>query len=79
MSRGVEPIFVTRQETIALPKAEPTMAECVLMAVRMKYNEPKFNQQNGRIVKGVPRDWNRGIRTMNKVPRPNSPCCTYCH
>jgi hypothetical protein len=79
MSRGIELIFVTNQETIALPKAESTMAERVLVAARMKYSEPRFNQQNGRIVKGVPRDWNRGIRSVNKIPRPNSPRCTYCH
>jgi hypothetical protein len=32
------------------------MAEHVLMVIRVRYNEPKFNQQNGNIVKGVLRD-----------------------
>ncbi len=50
-----------------------------LVVVRMKYNEPRFNQQNGNIVRGVPRDWNKGIHSVNKVPRPNSPCYTYYH
>jgi hypothetical protein len=55
------------------------MAEGVHAAVRMKYSEPIFNQQNGIIVKGGPRDWSRRIHSVNKVPRPNPPCCTYCH
>jgi hypothetical protein len=33
-----------KQETIVLPKAEPTVTEGVPMAVRMKYNEPKVNK-----------------------------------
>ncbi len=44
MSRGVEPILINRQETITLPKVEPIVVEHVLVVVRMKYNEPKFNQ-----------------------------------
>jgi hypothetical protein len=32
------------------------MAKCVLMAIRVRYSEPKFNQYNGNIIKGVPRD-----------------------
>jgi hypothetical protein len=55
------------------------MAELVLMVIKMKYTKPLFNQQNGKIVKGVPRDWNKRIHRVNKVPRPNSPHCTYCH
>jgi hypothetical protein len=49
------------------------------MAIKVRYNEPRLNQQNGSIVKGVPKDWSREIRSVNIVPRPNSPCCTYCH
>ncbi len=49
------------------------------MAVRMRYNEPKANQQNGNITSGVPRDWSREIHSVNKVPRPNFPHCTYYH
>jgi len=55
------------------------MAKRVLVAIRKRYYEPRFNQHNGSIVKGVPRDWNRGSHNVNKVPRPNFPCCTYCH
>jgi hypothetical protein len=25
------------------------------------------------------KDWSRGIHSVNKVPRPNFPHCTYCH
>jgi hypothetical protein len=32
------------------------VAEGVLVAIRVKYSEPIFNQQNGSIVRGVPRD-----------------------
>jgi hypothetical protein len=45
----------------------------------MKYNKPKFNEQNGNSVRGVPWDWSRGIHSVNKVPRPNSPHYKYYH
>jgi hypothetical protein len=64
---------------VVLLRAEPIIVEGVPMAVKVRYNEPIFNQQNGSIVRGVPRDWSKGIHNVNKVPRPNSPCCTYCH
>jgi len=50
MSRRVEPIFVTRQETIVLPRAKSIIAQGVLMVVSIKYSELIFNQQNGNIV-----------------------------
>jgi hypothetical protein len=43
MSRRVELVLLTKQETIVLPKVEPTMAQSVLVVVIVKYNEPKFN------------------------------------
>jgi hypothetical protein len=43
MSKGVEPVLVIRQETLVLPKVKPTMAKCVLVAIRVRYSEPKFN------------------------------------
>jgi hypothetical protein len=43
MFRGVELIFVTRQETIVLPRAEPIVTKGVPMAVRVRYNELKLN------------------------------------
>jgi hypothetical protein len=43
MFRGVELILVTRQETIVLLKAEPTIAKNVPLVVRVRYSEPKFN------------------------------------
>ncbi len=49
------------------------------MVVKVRYNEPKLNKHNGNIDKGVPRDWNRGIHSVNKIPIPSSPHCTYCH
>jgi hypothetical protein len=61
MSKGVESILVTRQETVVLQGAEPIVAKHVHVAIRMEYNEPKFNQQNGSIIRGVPRDWSRRI------------------
>jgi hypothetical protein len=47
------------------------------MAIKVKYNEPRVNQHNGNIVSGVPRDWNRGIHSVNKIPKLDSTCCTY--
>ncbi len=44
MSRGVESIFVTKQGIVVLPKAKPTIIEGVLVAVRVRYSEPKHNQ-----------------------------------
>jgi hypothetical protein len=79
MSKRVELVLITRQETIILPKAEPIVAKHVLMAIKMRCNEPKFNQHNGSIVREVPRDLSRGIHNVNKVPKPNYLCCTYCH
>jgi hypothetical protein len=79
MSKRIEPILVIKQEIVVLLRAEPTIVKCVLRAIKVKYSEPRLNQQNGSIVKGVPRDWSRGIHSVNRVPRPNLPCCTYCH
>jgi hypothetical protein len=73
MSRGIEPILIIRQETMVLPRVESTIVEGVLVVVRKKYNEPIFNHQSGSIVKGVPRDWSKGIHSVYKVPRPNPP------
>ncbi len=49
------------------------------MAVRVRYNEPILNHQSGSIVRGVPRDWSKGIHSVNRVPRLNLPQCTYYH
>ncbi len=76
ISKGVELVLVTGQEIVVLLEAKPIITS-VLMAVKVKYSELKVNMQNGNIISGVPRDWSRGIHSVNKVPRPNSPCCTY--
>jgi hypothetical protein len=47
------------------------------MAVRVRYNEPIVNKQNGCINSGILRDWSKGIHSVNIIPRPNSPRCTY--
>ncbi len=79
MSRRVELILVTRQEIEVLPKTKPIVAKGVLVVVKIKYSEPRLNQQSGSIVRGVPRDWSKKIHNVNRVPRPNPPHCTYCH
>ncbi len=43
MFEGIKPVLVTRQETVILPRAKPIVAKCVLVAVKVKYNEPKLN------------------------------------
>jgi hypothetical protein len=50
MSKGVEPVLVPKQETIILPIAKSIVAECVPMAIKVRYSEPRFNQHNGSIV-----------------------------
>jgi hypothetical protein len=40
----VEPVLTTRQETIVLLRVESTIVKGVHVVVRMRYNEPKFNQ-----------------------------------
>jgi hypothetical protein len=79
ISRGVEPVLITRQETVVLLRVEPIVAEGVHMVIKMRYSEPKVNQQNGNINSGVSRDCSRRIHSVNKGPRLNSPRCTHCH
>jgi hypothetical protein len=43
MSKRVEPVVVTKQETIALPKAKPIIVEGVPMVIKVKCTEPKVN------------------------------------
>ncbi len=43
ISREVELLLITRQETVILPKVEPTIAKGVPMVIKIKYSEPKFN------------------------------------
>jgi hypothetical protein len=77
MSKGVESILVSRQEILVLPRVEPTIVEGVHVVVKVRYSEPRFNQQSGSIVRGVLRDWSKIIHSVNKVPRPNPPHHTY--
>jgi len=79
MFRGFESILVTKQEIVILLRGKPIIVEGLPMAIRIRYSEPRLNQQNGNIVKGVPRDWSKRIHSVNRVPKPNPPCCTYCH
>jgi hypothetical protein len=43
MCKGDESILVARQEIVVLPKAKPTVVEGVLMVVRIRYSELRFN------------------------------------
>jgi hypothetical protein len=43
MSRGFEPILVTKQETIILLKIKPTIVKVVLVAIKIRYGEPRLN------------------------------------
>jgi predicted amino acid racemase len=56
MSKGIESILITKQEIVVVPIAEPTIAQGVSMVVKVRYNEPKLNQQSGNIIKGISRD-----------------------
>ncbi len=79
MFKGIKLMLITKQKIVALLRIEPTVIKGVLVAIKARCNEPKFNQHNGNIIRGIPRDWSRRIHSVNKVPRPNSPCCTYCN
>ncbi len=78
MSKRVEWVLVIKQEIIVLPKAKPTVVG-VPVTIRIKYSEPRLNEHSGNIVERVPRDWDKRIHNVNNIPRPNPPCCTYCH
>ncbi len=43
MFQGVEPVLLTRQEIVIIPKAKPIVAEGILVVIRVRYNEPRFN------------------------------------
>jgi hypothetical protein len=43
MSRRVEPILISRQKTVVLPKVEPIVAEGVHVAVKVRYSEPRLH------------------------------------
>ncbi len=53
MSKGIESIFITRQEILILLITEPIVVEGVPMVVGIRYSDPKLNHQNGHIVRGV--------------------------
>ncbi len=44
ISIGVELVLINKQKTVVLPRVEPIVTEGVLMAIRVKYSEPKVNQ-----------------------------------
>jgi hypothetical protein len=79
MFKRVELILVNKQEIVILPRAKPTMAQGVPMAVIIKYSETKSNWQSGNIVRRVSRDLSKGIHSVNRVPRLNPQQCMYCH
>jgi hypothetical protein len=56
MFRRVEPILVPIQKIIILPRIKWIVAKGVLVIARVKYSEPRLNQQSGSIVRGIPRD-----------------------
>jgi hypothetical protein len=47
-------VLITRQENVVLPIAKPIVVD-VPMVVRVRYNEPIINLQNGSNISGVPR------------------------
>jgi hypothetical protein len=43
MFKGVELVFVTRQETVVVLIAKPIVVEGVHVVIKVRYSEPKFN------------------------------------
>jgi hypothetical protein len=58
-------VLVTKQEIVVLLGIEPTVVVDVPMAIRVRYNEPIVNQQNGSINRGIPKDGSKGINSVN--------------
>ncbi len=56
MFKGVKLMLITKQKIVALLRIGPTVIEGVLVAIKVRCNEPKFNQHNGNIIRGIPRD-----------------------
>jgi hypothetical protein len=54
ISKRVELVFIIIRKTIVLPKAKPIVLEGVPMVGRMKYCEPKVNQ-NGSTISAIPK------------------------
>jgi len=59
MFKGVELVFITKQEIVVLLRTKPIIAQGIPLAIKVRYSEPRINQQSGNIVKGVSRDWNK--------------------
>jgi hypothetical protein len=47
--------------------------------IKVRYSELRLTQQSRNVVRRIPRDWNRKIHSVNKVPRPNPPHYIYYH
>jgi hypothetical protein len=73
LSKQVELVLVIRKIYIILPRVKPTIGEGIIAVIKIRYNEPRFNQQSVRIVRRVLRDWSRRIHSVNIIPRPNPP------
>jgi len=59
MFKGVELVFITKQEIVVLLRTKPIIAQGIPLVIKVRYSEPRINQQSGNIVKGVSRDWNK--------------------
>jgi len=59
MFKGVELVFITKQEIVILLRTKPIIAQGIPLVIKVRYSEPRINQQSGNIVKGVSRDWNK--------------------
>ncbi len=42
MSKGIESVLVTKQETIVLLRAKPTIVKGVLVAIKVRHREPNL-------------------------------------
>jgi hypothetical protein len=61
MFKGVTLILVTKQKTISLLRAKPTVTKGIHVAIKIRYSEPKLNQHSGK-----ESQW---IHSVNRVPR----------
>jgi hypothetical protein len=72
----VESIHIYVPKIMLLPRVKPTITKVVLVAFRMRCNEPKLIRFiQGAVGKGE-KVWTKGVHMVKKIPKPNLVWCT---
>lgn len=74
--QGVESIHIYIPKIMPLPRVKPTITKVVIVAFRMRCNEPKLIRFiQGAVGKGE-KVWTKGVHMVKKIPKPNLVWCT---